>query len=127
MARKTVYNEDLSKEWQVINPKNQKLLKEFIRYCVANDKSPQTRAQYESQLKIFFCWNYRENEDKFFVDVKKRDFINFFGWGREIGWSPCRLASLRAALSSFSNTRRGLPDVQKSYKGFGTNSSRTRA
>lgn len=103
MARKTVYNEDLSKEWQVVNPKNQKLLKEFIRYCVANDKSPQTRAQYESQLKIFFCWNYRENDDKFFVDVKKRDFINFFGWGREIGWSPCRLASLRAALSSFSN------------------------
>ena len=65
MARKTVYNEDLSKEWQVVNPKNQKLLKEFIRYCVANDKSPQTRAQYESQLKIFFCWNYRENDDKF--------------------------------------------------------------
>lgn len=103
MARTTVYNEDLSKEWQIINPKNQKLLKEFIRYCVANDKSPQTCTQYEAQLKIFFCWNYRENDDKFFVDIKKRDFVNFFGWGREIGWSPCRLASLRAALSSFSN------------------------
>ena len=61
MARTTVYNEDLSKEWQIINPKNQKLLKEFIRYCVANDKSLQTCTQYESQLKIFFCWNYREN------------------------------------------------------------------
>ena len=49
MARTTVYNEDLSKEWQITNPKNQKLLKEFIRYCVANDKSPQTCNQYESQ------------------------------------------------------------------------------
>lgn len=103
MARKTVYNDDLSKEWQIVNKKNQKLLNEFIRYCAANDKSPQTRAQYESQLKIFFCWNYRENDDKFFVDIKKRELVNFFGWGREIGWSPCRLASLRAALSSFSN------------------------
>lgn len=103
MARTTVYNEDLSKEWQIVNPKNQKLLKEFIRYCVANDKSPQTCNQYESQLKIFFCWNYRENDDKFFVDIKKRELVNFFGWGRQIGWSPCRLASLRAALSSFSN------------------------
>lgn len=103
MARKTVYNDDLSKEWQIVNEKNRKLLNEFIRYCAANDKSPQTRAQYEAQLKIFFCWNYRENDDKFFVDIKKRELVNFFGWGREIGWSPCRLASLRAALSSFSN------------------------
>lgn len=103
MARTTVYNDDLSKEWQIVNLKNQKLLKEFIRYCTANDKSPQTCSQYESQLKIFFCWNYRENDDKFFVDIKKRELVNFFGWGREIGWSPCRLASLRAALSSFSN------------------------
>lgn len=67
MARTTVYNEDLSKEWQIVNPKNQKLLKEFIRYCVANDKSPQTCNQYEAQLKIFFCWNYRENDDKFLL------------------------------------------------------------
>lgn len=103
MARKTVYNEDLSKEWQIVNEKNQKLLKEFIRYCVANNKSPQTCNQYEAQLKIFFCWNYRENNDKFFVDIKKRELVNFFGWGREVGWSPCRLASLRAVLSSFSN------------------------
>ena len=103
MARKTVYNDDLSKEWQVVNKKNQKLLNEFIRYCISNDKSPQTCSQYESQLKVFFCWNYRENEDKFFVDIKKRELVNFFGWGREVGWSPCRLASLRAVLSSLSN------------------------
>lgn len=103
MARKTVYNDDLSKEWQIVNKKNQKLLNEFIRYCISNDKSPQTCSQYESQLKVFFCWNYRENEDKFFVDIKKRELVNFFGWGREVGWSPCRLASLRAVLSSLSN------------------------
>ena len=103
MARKTVYNDDLSKEWQVVNKKNQKLLNEFIRYCISNDKSPQTCSQYESQLKVFFCWNYRENEDKFFVDIKKRELVDFFGWGREVGWSPCRLASLRAVLSSLSN------------------------
>ena len=103
MARKTVYNDDLSKEWQVVNKKNQKLLNEFIRYCISNDKSPQTCSQYESQLKVFFCWNYRENEDKFFVDIKKRELVDFFGWGREVGWSPCRLASLRAVLCSLSN------------------------
>lgn len=105
MGRTTVYNEGLTseKEWQEVNDKNKKLLKEFIRYCVANDKSPKTCEQYEAQLKIFFCWNLRENDNKFFIDVKKRELVNFFGWGREVGWSPCRLASLRAVLSSFSN------------------------
>ena len=105
MGRTTVYNEGLTseKEWQEVNDKNKKLLKEFVRYCVANDKSPKTCEQYEAQLKIFFCWNLRENDNKFFIDVKKRELVNFFGWGREVGWSPCRLASLRAVLSSFSN------------------------
>lgn len=103
MARSTVYNDELSRDWPNVNNKNKKLLTEFVRYCAANDKSPQTRAQYEAQLKIFFCWNYRENDDKFFVDIKKRELVSFFGWGREIGWSPSRLASLRAVLSSFSN------------------------
>jgi integrase len=103
MARTTVYNDDLSQEWQLVNKENQKLVKEFIRYCTANNKSPQTCNQYEAQLKIFFCWNYKENDDKFFVNIKKRELISFFGWGNEIGWSPCRLASLRAVLSSLSN------------------------
>lgn len=103
MARKTVYNDNLTDDWQAVNEQNKKLLKEFVRYCRANDKSPQTCAQYEAQLKIFFCWNLRENDDKFFVNIKKKDLVNFFGWGREVGWSANRLASLRAVLSSFSN------------------------
>lgn len=103
MARTTIYNDNLTENWQAVNEKNKQLLKEFIRYCVANNKSPKTCGQYEAQLKIFFCWNEKENNNLFFIDVKKRHFINFFGWGREIGWSSCRLASLRAALSSFSN------------------------
>ena len=104
MKRSTVYNDDLTIRWDEVNNKNKKLLKEFINYCVANDKSPQTCKQYEAQLKVFFCWNLNENDNKFFIDVKKRDFVNFFGWGRaEMGWSPNRLSSLRAVLSSFSN------------------------
>ena len=79
MPRKTVYNNNLTSDWQGVNEKNKKLLKEFIRYCVANNKSPQTCEQYEAQLKVFFCWNFTENNDKFFVDIKKRELVNFFG------------------------------------------------
>lgn len=105
-SRTTVYNKDLTTdiEWQEVNPLNRALLKSFVSYLVANDKSDATIKQYLSQLKIFFTWNLRENLNRFFVDIKKRDFVNFFGYGRnELGWSPNRLASMRSVLSSLSN------------------------
>lgn len=106
MARKTVYNTDLvtTELWAKVNKKNKRLLDDFLAYCESCDKSPSTRNQYWAQLRIFFCWNYEQNEDKFFVDIRKRDFIVFFGYGRiELKWSPNRLSSFRAVLSSLSN------------------------
>ena len=106
MARSTVYNADLvtPEDWAKVEPKNIELLEDFINYCVSVDRSPQTIKQYEAQLKIFFVWNLKYNKNKFFVDLKKRELMNFFGSGRlKYGWSPNRLSSFRAVLSSMSN------------------------
>lgn len=106
MARSTVYNSDLvtPEDWAEVEPKNKQLLEEFINYLVASDKSPQTIKQYEAWLRVFFVWNLRRNNNKFFVDMKKREFMNFFGDGRlKYNWSPNRLSSMRAVLSSLSN------------------------
>lgn len=106
MARSTVYNADLvtPEDWARVEPQNIQLLEEFVNYLVASDKSPQTVKQYEAWLKVFFVWNLRRNNNKFFVDMKKREFMNFFGDGRlKYGWSPNRLSSMRAVLSSLSN------------------------
>lgn len=103
MGRSTVYNDYLTKDWEHVGSRNKKIVKEFIQYCKSNDKSPQTIYQYEEWLKVFFCWNYRENEDKFYIDLKKRDFVNYFGYLRDLGHSPNRIASLKSALSSLSN------------------------
>ena len=53
--------------------------------------------------KVFFCWNYDENDDKFFVDLKRRDFVYYFGWCRDLGMSANRIASLKSVLSSLSS------------------------
>lgn len=105
MPRTTIYHWIVSeKKWDEVNLRNKKLLREFLSYCASTDRSPATIQQYESQLKIFFIWNMEENYNKFFIDIKKREFVRFFGYGRqELGWSSARTASLRAALSSFSN------------------------
>ena len=77
MGRKTVYNDGLTSEqdWAVVNEENKRLLKEFIRYCTANDKSPKTCAQYEAQLKIFFCWNLKENKKSFYIIFRYCSFL----------------------------------------------------
>ena len=103
MGRTTVYNDNLTQDYDKVSSQNQRLVKDFIRYCKSNDKSPQTIHQYEEWLKVFFCWNYSENEDKFFIDLKKRDFVYYFGWCRDLGMSANRIASLKSVLSSLSS------------------------
>ena len=103
MGRTTVYNDGLSNDYQKVSKQNQNLVKEFVSYCKAMDRAASSIGTYEAQLKIFFAWNYKENEDKFFIDMKKRDFIKFFGYIRDLGVSSSRVASFKAVLSSFSN------------------------
>lgn len=103
MGRSTVYNANLTAHWDEVSDANKQLVKDFIRYCKSNDKSPQTILQYEEWLKVFFCWNLTENGDRFFVDLKRRDFVYYFGWCRDLGMSANRIASLKSVLSSLSS------------------------
>ena len=104
MARSTVYNAGLTQDIDKINPKNKELLKSALSYYKSLDRTATTLSIYKNQLEIFFCWNYKENGDKFFIDLRKRDFINFIGYARtELHSSSNRIASLKAVLSSFSN------------------------
>ena len=80
MGRKTGFNKDLSKDYENINPKNKELVNDYIQYCYAMDKSKATMITYTNQLKIFMCWNYKYNKDKFFIDLKSKDFVAFIGY-----------------------------------------------
>jgi integrase/recombinase XerD len=102
MGRKTVYNTNLTEDWNAVSDQNKRLVKDFLQYCKSNDKSEQTLKQYEEWLKVFFCWNYSQNEDKFFIQLKRRDFVYYFGWCRDLGMSDSRVASLKSVLSSLS-------------------------
>ena len=95
MGRSTVYNNNLTIDWPNVSEANKQFVSNFVRYCKSNDKSPQTIHQYEEWLKVFFCWNYKENGDRLFVELKKRDFVYYFGWCRELGMSDNRIASLK--------------------------------
>lgn len=105
MARPTIHNNIFSQEiWDNVNRENKRLLKDFLMYKRSSDKSSETLFQYEQMIRLFFCWNYSNNDDKFFVDMKKRDFIKFFdSMVVEMHWSPNRVATVKSTLSSLSN------------------------
>ena len=103
MARKTFRKVITSKELiEKINPKNKKLAELFLkdknRKC-----SDATIKNYTSDLNIFFCWVVDNAENKFFPDIKKFEFSDFFSFCvDELKWSGKRFARMRSTLSSLS-------------------------
>lgn len=105
MGRTTVYN-NITNENLIsqINPKNTELMNDFLDYLVSIDRSKGSINGYKSDLLIFFCWNVTENENKYFIDLTKRELAKFqkhaiSAWG----WSSNRLARVKSAMSSMSN------------------------
>ena len=112
MGRRTVYNDNITLEWDgydaedgthvEVSAQNKDIVKKFLAYCKANDRSPQTIAQYDQWLRVFFSWNCKENGNKFFIDMDAGDFMLYIGYLRELDVSPRRIAALKSVLSSMS-------------------------
>ncbi|MEG1724464.1 MAG: site-specific integrase [Anaerovoracaceae bacterium] len=105
MSRGTVYNNIVTDEnWALVNEKNKNLMEEFVNYLDSADRSDKTVSQYNSQLRIFFVWNLEHNDNKFFIDLKKKDLIKYMGYLRNVlGSSPNRICSQKSVLCSLSN------------------------
>lgn len=117
--RSTVYHKIVSPEkWENVSQKNKDLLNEFLNYLRSANKSPATIAQYEAQLRTFFVFVSERCENKFFIDLKKRDFVKYFGYlTNEMEVSTNRVCSMRAVLSSLSNfIERILDDDYPTFK-----------
>lgn len=86
-----------------INPENISLMNRFLKTKNTNS-SDTTILSYKSDLTIFFCWNYLENGNKLFTDIRKIEFSDFFSYCvSELKYQSSRHSRLRACLSSFSN------------------------
>lgn len=118
-GRSTVYNQITTKDQMArVNPDNLELEKDFLEYLHSIDRSPGTIKQYKANLHVFWCWNLIHNKNKFFVKLKKRDITKFQSHCiSEWGWSPKRLRTVKATLSSLSNYIENiLDDEYEDYK-----------
>lgn len=86
-----------------INPQNVKLVDRFLKNF-ATKRSPKSVVVYKSNLNIFMCWNVLYNNNTFFTEIKKFEFMDFFDFCvTELKWSPNRFAQMHSSLCSFSD------------------------
>lgn len=104
-GRSTVYNDITSEEkLQQVNPENIELENDFLEYLASIDRSKGTIKQYKANLHVFWCWNLDYNKNKFFVDLTKREISKFQSHAMNVwGWSPKRIRTVKATISSLSN------------------------
>jgi integrase len=98
--KKIITSDELTSQ---INPKNLKLMERFLREKDTRS-SDGTIKGYESDLTIFFTWVLQNCDNKFFVDIKKIEFAEFFSYTvKDLQWNSARFARMRSCLSSLSN------------------------
>lgn len=105
MGRKTKQNRICTPELiSQINPKNIRLIGDFLEYLRSVGKAESTVKAYSSDLYIFFVWVLQNADNKYFPEVSKRDIVSYQNW---LLWdnenSPARVRRLKATLSSLSN------------------------
>lgn len=104
-GRTTVYNNITSDEKMAqVNPDNIQLEDDFLEYLASIDRAKSTIKQYRANLHVFWCWNLDNNKNKFFVDLTKREISKFQSHAMNTwGWSPKRIRTVKATISSLSN------------------------
>lgn len=105
MARKTQMNAITSPELIAqISADNARIKQDYLSYLKSTQKSPATIYCYENDLDIFFVWNLQFNNNKFFINIAKRDVVSFQNWLINVNNnSPARVRRIKATLSSLSN------------------------
>lgn len=119
VGRTTVYNNITDPEkMEQVNPENLELENDYLDYLASIDRSKGTIKQYKANLHVFWCWNLEFNKNKFFVDLSKREIAKFQNHALNVwNWSPNRIRTVKATLSSLSNfVENILDDEYEDYK-----------
>lgn len=119
-GRSTVYNKITTPEKIAqINPKNKQLIDDFLDYLSSVDRSPQTIAQYRSDLYIFFVWNLENNDNKEFIKITKRELSRYQNHAINVfKWSPKRLRRTKSTISSLSGYIENMLDEEDEFANF---------
>ena len=119
MARKTnKVLQTTEEEIKLILPENIELMEEFLDYLETTDHSPTSINVYKNNLYIFFVYCQKHLKNKDFVNIKKRDIMNFQGYMVKNELSPARIKNIKSTLSSMSNFIENVLDEDEKWENF---------
>ena len=95
MARVTIYRKEI---YEKVNKDNKVLLEDYILEMKSKRRSAGTIYQYTADIKMFYCYVYEFMKNKSILDLKKRDFRNFFLFMQEKDLSPARINRVQCSV-----------------------------
>lgn len=84
------------KTWENVNKENKNILDDYVLELRSKKKSDGTIYQYTADIKAFYCWVHDNMKNKSVLDLKKRDFRNFFLFLEEK--SPARINRVQCSI-----------------------------
>lgn len=118
MERNNIYSEDIYKK---VNDESKELLNDYILELKVRNRAEKTIAQYEFDCKMFMCYVYDNMNNKSLLDLKRRDFRNFFLFLKESGKSAARINRVQ---SSIRNLLQFAEDDEEIYEDYEVNPMR---
>lgn len=95
MSRIIYYNDET---YDKVNQYSKILLQDYILELKAKGRAIKTIEQYEADIKSFLCYAVENTGNKFMLDMKKRDFRNFFLKMQNDGKSSARINRMQSSL-----------------------------
>lgn len=101
MARGTVYNRVYTKElWDKVSKLNKNVMEDFLEEYKQQKKKQSTLDQYKNDIRIVLIYIFLELENKYILELTKKDFRRFNLWLQEKGMSSARVNRMMSSTRS---------------------------
>lgn len=85
-------------DWNNLSEENRELYDDYLLELESQKKAVKTIKQYSFDLRAFFCYLVREKNNKFILDLKRKDFRNFFLKLQRAGTSAARINRFQSSV-----------------------------
>lgn len=95
MERNNLYSNEV---YETVNKESKLVLEDYILELKAKGRAVKTIEQYVFDIKMFLCYAHENMNNKYILDMKKRDFRNFFLFMHESGKSSARINRVQSSI-----------------------------
>ena len=118
MERNNLYSDEV---YEKVNKESKELLEDYILELKAKGRSAKTIEQYAFDCRMFMCYVFDNMNNKSLLELKRRDFRNFFLFLNETGKSSARINRIQ---SSIRNLLQFAEDDEDYWEDYETNPMR---